>query len=848
MVKFTKDTSISLITEGYAEQLKERYGDLKQDILGKIQILRALISTNALHGFEADLNEVLSSPRLMMCQGVGNLAGRFEGFPGILVSTGPSLGRNIHHLRKAQGSALIIAAGQALRPLLAYGVKPDLISYLDFQDHAIDHLKGLMGRGDIPLVTMPKVCHPLVQQWQGPLLVAGAEDKNAFGCLHDIWKQKGEMRIGISVAHFNLVLAKHLKLDPVILVGQDFAVNDEFTHFDQVDHRHKIKFAEGNRIVTRMDDEKALNKGLELNRGEIYTLPGYFGGQVRTFNNLLAQWEQFRGILEAGPGRVINCTEGGARIDYTEQMRLGQAIETYCTRSIPGELLGLLSQKDQAAQELLGRGLPLLKQELGGLWQIQKMAASAIRANRKFRSILDRPALSPKEAARINALSRKSRDLSQDLRLELKKTPYLHESLFWVQQEIKAEMEQKRGRGEDETRILLDADHRFAEKTVERADGLAQAYSRAVDLLERHEEDRRVWGRAQKDPEAVFNLAETLRDMGQSQESLELMGGILKDLPLGPDYWHEYARVCLDLERFGQAREALEKLSRMDGPDPDVSQLRKALRKKTKALLNGAAEDMEAGFLARALLDLWRFLEAEPDSTQAREMARECQGGLAQKEIKADQEAARAWAGSDAAAKNRDYDRILAEINGLDQARRRSPQALELFRSAVEMNPARPEARWGMATTLCLLGRFQEALPLYQGLVADDPDNHFLRLELAWLLVRLERPGEAQEVIAPVVEKAASEPALAPLLGEFFQVTQKYDRALGYYEQHLQANKKDFAVWTKRGDCLAQLGQTRKAAGSYRTALSINPEYVVAAGRLERVRSPQPGQAAAGAY
>ena len=51
--------------------------------------------------------------------------------PGILVSAGPSLNKNIKELKRAKGKAFIIAVDTAIKPLLSEGIIPDMFAVVD---------------------------------------------------------------------------------------------------------------------------------------------------------------------------------------------------------------------------------------------------------------------------------------------------------------------------------------------------------------------------------------------------------------------------------------------------------------------------------------------------------------------------------------------------------------------------------------------------------------------------------------------------------------------------------------------------------------------------------------------
>ena len=57
-------------------------------------------------------------PHLVSCPGIFSLENKLQGVPGILVSAGPSLDKNLPLLKTASKRALIIAVATAFRPLL----------------------------------------------------------------------------------------------------------------------------------------------------------------------------------------------------------------------------------------------------------------------------------------------------------------------------------------------------------------------------------------------------------------------------------------------------------------------------------------------------------------------------------------------------------------------------------------------------------------------------------------------------------------------------------------------------------------------------------------------------------
>jgi hypothetical protein len=73
---------------------------------------------------------------------VYNLFGSFKSIPGIIVSAGPSLRKNIDQLTRLKDRALIVCVDTALKPMLKKGIIPHIVMTLDAQAHSIKHFLG----------------------------------------------------------------------------------------------------------------------------------------------------------------------------------------------------------------------------------------------------------------------------------------------------------------------------------------------------------------------------------------------------------------------------------------------------------------------------------------------------------------------------------------------------------------------------------------------------------------------------------------------------------------------------------------------------------------------------------
>jgi hypothetical protein len=159
-----------LITEEYSRKLYADYEQLKNFAARTINQVQCNIGTVMSAGLKLAENDINNLPYVIRHKGVSELKDIYKGKPAVLVSTGPSLTKNIHHLQQYKDKVIIIAVAQALRILLAYDIKPDFICTVDFGEVNLDHLKGLMDI-DVPLVCLNRTYAPLIQQWQGPKFI-----------------------------------------------------------------------------------------------------------------------------------------------------------------------------------------------------------------------------------------------------------------------------------------------------------------------------------------------------------------------------------------------------------------------------------------------------------------------------------------------------------------------------------------------------------------------------------------------------------------------------------------------------------------------------------------------------
>ncbi|GGJ64204.1 hypothetical protein GGR02_001512 [Anoxybacillus voinovskiensis] len=255
---------------------------------------------------------------------VRKLKKRFANVPAIIVSAGPSLDKNIHHLHKAVGKAIIIATETILERLVREGIIPDFVTSIERVQSAYElSYKGKKYPKEVTLVA-PAVIKPMIfEEFQGNWIMPLRDGIGEYEWLDRILSLGPDafVSMGDSTAHLALGFAHHLGANPIILIGQDLAFGEGGT---------------GCHASGTIYEQIGTNPLDDPMQDPTKTVEGYYGGEVVTSELWLAfkKWFEFYIEYIKEQTNVINATEGGAKIEGTVQMPLLQAIEQYCQQEI----------------------------------------------------------------------------------------------------------------------------------------------------------------------------------------------------------------------------------------------------------------------------------------------------------------------------------------------------------------------------------------------------------------------------------------------------------------------------------------------------------------------------------
>ncbi|EJI9065261.1 motility associated factor glycosyltransferase family protein, partial [Campylobacter coli] len=256
----------------------------------------------------------------------------------IIVSTGPSLTKQLPLLKKYASKATIFCADSAYPILAKHGIKPDYVCMLERDEIVAECFNNDFGEFDKDIVFIVKsVTHPhtikyLQKNNRAFILVSTYASFIQYLKLDYF----GYFNMGFSVAHMNFLLTIHLKYKNIILIGQDLAyAKDGQTHSQGFIHAN----------LHNGDYERDLDR---------FSTTAY-GGNGKVQSSEI--WTLFRHNFEKDIVNIkmnyhittYNCTEGGARIEGTIEKPFLWACENLLDKDLnkPFEKLEPLSLNKQ---------------------------------------------------------------------------------------------------------------------------------------------------------------------------------------------------------------------------------------------------------------------------------------------------------------------------------------------------------------------------------------------------------------------------------------------------------------------------------------------------------------------
>jgi len=300
------------------------------------------------------------------------LFGKFKNYPGIIVSAGPSLRKNIHLIKKAKDKAIIIAVDTAVKVLKKAGIDPHIVMTIDAQKYSIKHFLGLDFSKTILLADI--VSYPqILRDFKGSKIISTTSkyysDKNNNSIRETTpfmdWIEKythplGDIQSGGSVATSAFDLLLNLGCNKIVLLGQDLAYTGREIHCSGTYHND-----DWTGLTNRLKNFDTINQAV-IRKRKIKKVTS-FKNQKEVVSDFV--FDLYKGWFEDSAKKVqipvINATEGGAKIQNCDEVELLDLLNTIpIPKKNPEELLQKIIQntKNSLSKPLLDAQKKLLEE------------------------------------------------------------------------------------------------------------------------------------------------------------------------------------------------------------------------------------------------------------------------------------------------------------------------------------------------------------------------------------------------------------------------------------------------------------------------------------------------------
>lgn len=259
---------------------------------------------------------IANLPAIVQAKRISTLKNRFASVPAFVIGAGPSFDRNFEALRNATGRGLLLCADTIAARLQTEGIQPHLVAAKDAHLQNLSHLRAIPEPQSTALAFDPQL-HPHSAE------IAFAERfliPNRCHRIHECFPslrlhREDRLPAGQTAVHAAFSLAVRMGCDPIVLVGVDLA----FPRAGGNSH------ATGTALATQIDIGDTMHyhgdeaRGIaETVDGEVAWIPGVDGQPVPTSPGFVEALRRLDTLIDESGRRVIDATEGGARIGGTE--------------------------------------------------------------------------------------------------------------------------------------------------------------------------------------------------------------------------------------------------------------------------------------------------------------------------------------------------------------------------------------------------------------------------------------------------------------------------------------------------------------------------------------------------
>ncbi len=295
------------IFNNYSIDYFEMFNNVQKELYNTMNSLIVNMATREHFKYLWLANFIGNTSKICSSSNFKDLLNKFKGKPGIIVSAGPSLDKNIHLLKKLRNKAVIIAGGSAIRILKKKGIEPHFLVAIDGDPLEKDIFDDIDFQNNT-LIYTNRLYYEIVKEYsEKKFLILDNEDELAKYFSDKYNLDLVQISPSQTVAGININVATLLGCNPVIFVGQDLAYTNLEHHADGA--AHMCNFEE-----ELKENPKKFIKVKDIFGNDTYTIKQFLTAKREMMRKMAKEIE--KGYM------FINATEGGIGLDICPNMTL----------------------------------------------------------------------------------------------------------------------------------------------------------------------------------------------------------------------------------------------------------------------------------------------------------------------------------------------------------------------------------------------------------------------------------------------------------------------------------------------------------------------------------------------
>ena len=790
------------------KRIDEKYLDVEDKLMESINAVLIGALTGLRNAQAFVINDLNNFPKFLFSSGISNLHKTFEKVPAIIISAGPSLEKNIHHLSMAKDKAILFATAPVVRIMLDYDIMPDFVVSIDFLEQNYRHFEGICEL-DIPLIHPCTLYHQIVKNYQGHGFVY-QDGSGITGWLKDQWPFKGLINAGGSVALHAFCAAIVAGCDPIIFIGQDLSFS-------------KKSHVEGAALARDVDISKD-NKSL-------FWVEGIYGEKVPTTSSFLSYLRRFEEIISAIDNKCINSTEGGVAIKGTEVMPLKESIEKYCHQEVP---IQPIIQECCITDPINYQGIiEDIEHKINEISRILTLVTKGLKTNKEIAARIKKNKVDdPKTDDIIIKNYKISTEIQKFCEAFQLTASFLRKEIFEINRSgYKYESDQFDKKGEIEiglkrNRFILKASQKVLKETKSKLKELWETVTKINKYLQLLSE--------KKDDSTVYHeYGNLLAEIGLHRLAVNEYQNSLQ-LKRIPNVHLALARSYVVLEKIEAARQELRKYREMGGKKEKVAKVHSEIEGLAKEWRKLAEDYHQQGNWINALLYARKLGRTKLYPEITKEIISSC---LEKRDKKIQDMEKKEDLDLTEREKEERFKELIAK--GKDLMNNRDMDgAIQLFQKAINEfseNQDTVEAQSLLACSYSEKNDLEKAREIFNQLMEEYPGTGIFYVNLGRGYIRNGLYGQAIKEYEAAIAKEKRFYYLYFEIGSIYMQAGKYEEAIESFEKYLEYSPDSYELIAKIGTCYLAQGMPRKAKAKYKQALKIQPDYETARVGLRKI-------------